>query len=125
MPKVTSCSATCLTGRNSNLSGLEHKCDREMQKLHKCSCATELQINPEKSEALMIPSQLSAPKTDLIITYNDIPINCMETSKYFGVKLDFKLNYQLHITLVKNKIPTSAGILSKVFYLFPSSTLLL
>ena len=68
MPNATSCNPrlfaddTCLSVRNSTLSGLEYKCNREMQKLYKWCCANELQINPEKSEALMIPSQISAPK---------------------------------------------------------------
>ena len=74
----------------------------------------------------MIPSQISAPKADLIITYNDSPIIiCIETSKYLGIKLDSKLNYKPHITLVENTVARSVGILSKLRYLFPTSTLLL
>ena len=98
MPNATSSNPrlfaddTCLIVRNSTLTGLESECSWETQKLRNWCCANKLQINPEKSEALMIPSQLSAPKTDLIITYNDSPIICMETSKYFGIKLDFKLH---------------------------------
>ena len=67
MPNATSCNPrlfaddTCIIVRNSTLSGLQHKCNLEMQKLHKWCCANELQINPEKSEALKILSQLSAP----------------------------------------------------------------
>ena len=50
----------------------------------------------------------------------------METPKYLDVKLDFKLiNYKLHVTLVENKVTRSVGILSKLRYLFPSTTLLL
>ena len=112
--------------RNSTLSDLEHECNQEMQKLYQWCCANELQINPEKSEALMIPSQISAPKTDLLITFNDSPIIiCIETSKYLDIKLDFKLNYQPYISLVKNKVARSVGILSKLRYLFLSSALLL
>ena len=97
-----------------------------MQKLYKWCCANELQINPEKSEALMIPFQISALKTDLIVTYNDCPIIiCIETSKYLGIKLDSKSNCKPHITFVENKVARSIGILSKLRYLFPSSTLLL
>ena len=47
--------------RNSTLSGLEHECNRKLQKLHKWCLANELQINPKKSEALMIFTQLFAP----------------------------------------------------------------
>ena len=74
----------------------------------------------------MIPFQISAPKTDLIITYNDCSIIiCIETTKYLGIKLDSKLNYKPHITLVENKVARSVGISSKLRNLFPSSTLLL
>ena len=100
MTNATSCNLrlidddTCLIVRNSTLSALQHESNREMLKLHKWCCANRLQINSEKSEATIIPSQLSVPKTDLIITYNDSAINCMEASKYLGVKLHFKLNYK-------------------------------
>ena len=72
MTNATSCNPrlfaddTWLIVRNSTLSALEHKCNREMQSLHK-PCANEPQINPEKSKALIIPSKLSAPKTDFSI----------------------------------------------------------
>ena len=92
---------------------------------YKWCCTNELQINPEKSEAIIMPSKLSATKTDLSITYNDSPINCMITSKYLGVKLDFKLNCKYDITLVENKAARLIKILSKLCILFPSSTLLL
>ena len=49
----------------------------------------------------------------------------MEAPKYHEVKLDFKLNYKLHITFVKNKVARSVGILSKPRYIFLSTTLLL
>ena len=117
MPNATSCNPrlfaddTCLSVRNSTLSGLEYECNREMQKLYKWCCANELQINPEKSEALMIPSQISAPKTDLIITYNDSAIIiCIETSKHLGIKLDSKLNYKPHIALVENKVAIDLSV---------------
>ena len=49
----------------------------------------------------------------------------METPKCLDVKLDFKLNYKLHITLVEDKVARSLGILSKPRYIFLSTALLL
>ena len=84
MPNATTCNPRLFADDTysiegySTLSGLERECDREMEKLHKWCYANELQIHSKKSEALVIPSQLSAPKTDLIISYIDGPINCLK-----------------------------------------------
>ena len=48
----------------------------------------------------------------------------METPKYLDINVDFKLNYKLHITLIENKVARSVGILSKLRYLFLSTTIL-
>ena len=46
-------------------------------------------------------------------------------SKYLGINLDTKLDFKSHIANIETKISRSVGILSKLRFLFPSSTLLL
>ena len=47
------------------------------------------------------------------------------SSKYLGINLDTKLDFKSHIANIETKISRSVGIISKLRFLFPSSTLLL
>ena len=116
---------TCLLVSSPSLTILENECNKEMNKLLIWFRANELQINPEKSAIIVIPSKLNAQTANLSIFYDECPINCFETSKYLGVNLDNKLNFKSHICIIENKVARSVGILSKPRYLFPSSALLL
>ena len=108
-----------------SLTVLKNECSKETKKLQIWFSANELQINPEKSAVIVIPSKLTAPTTNLSVFYNQRSINCFETSKYLGVNLDNKYNFKSHICIIENKVARSVGILSKLRYLFPSSALLL
>ena len=82
-------------------------------------------MNPEKSATIVIPSILTVQTSNLSIFYNESPINCFDSSKYFRVNLDNKLNFKSHLCIIENKVARSVGILSKLQYLFPSSALFL
>ena len=116
---------TCLLANSPSLTVLENECNKEMNKLQTWISANELQINLEKSAIIVIPSKLTAQTTNLSNFYNELPINCFESSKYLGVNLDNKLNFRSHICIIENKVASSVGILSKLRCLFPSSSLLL
>ena len=73
----------------------------------------------------MIPFKLPAQTTNLGISHNERPINCLESSKYLGVNFDNKLNFKFHIGIVKDKVAKSVGILNKLCYLFSTSALFL
>ena len=57
--------------------------------------------------------------------YDDVLAPSNNSSKYLGIKIDSKLNFQPHLKMIENKLARSVGILSKVRFLFPTSTLLL
>ena len=86
---------TCLLVSSPSLTGLENKCNNEMNKLQIWFSANELHMNPEKSAIIVIPCKLTAQTTNLSIFYNERPINCFESSKYLGVNLDNKLKFQI------------------------------
>ena len=52
-------------------------------------------------------------------------IPSIHSSKYLGMILDDKLNFKSHISNMETKLSRAVGILSKVRYIFPHSTLLL
>ena len=103
----------------------EKNCNTETQNLlHWCS-ANALEINPDKSALLTLPPKLRSPFPVLNINYNNTLIEMCASSKYLGINLDTKLDFKSHIANIETKISRSVGILSKLHFLFPSSTLLL
>ena len=52
-------------------------------------------------------------------------MNAVNHENIFGVVLDNKLNFKHQINLIENKLAEAIRILSKLWYLLPSSTLLL
>ena len=51
---------TCLLVSSPSLTGLKNECNKEINKLQTWISANELQINPEKSAIIVIPSNLTA-----------------------------------------------------------------
>ena len=60
---------------NPSASALETACNLEIHNLYMWCNANKLQINPQKSAVLRIPSKLNSPKLDLNINYNAIDIS--------------------------------------------------
>ena len=116
---------TCLIVKNSALKELEIKCNSKLRNLNRWCCANELQINPEKSKAIIVSPKLNTPQPELNLLYNTANISLNDSCKYLGVILDNKLNFQLHILSLEKRVSTSVGILSKLRFLFSSSTFLL
>ena len=84
-----------------------------------------MQINPEKSTAIVFPPKLNSQETELNLIYNTSNISVCEFSKYLGVTIDHRLNFKPHILSLKTRVSRSVGILSKLRSTFPSPTLLL
>lgn len=116
---------TCLVLSNSSFSSLETECNKELEKLKNWCSANELQINPNKSSALIIPSTLNSINPDLQMSYDDCIIKCENSCKYLGIFLDNNLHFKPNIMQTEAKISKAVGILSKVRNLFPKNTLLL
>ena len=108
-----------------SISLLEQSCNSELHRLKKWCVANKLQINPDKSVLIYIPFKLNDSLPKLNIAYNDALVPFNNSSKYLGIKIDSKLNFQPHLKMIEYKLARSVGILSKVRFLFPSFTLLL
>ena len=52
-------------------------------------------------------------------------MGCQNSCKYLGIYLDSKLHFQPHISKIEIKVAKAVGILSKLRFLFPKSTLIL
>ena len=131
LPNALSCKTSlfaddaCLVSTNSTISDLETDCNLQMDKLNKWCDANKLQINPTKSSTRPITPKTNSSNLNIQVFYNNNLIECYESWKYLGVVLDNKLNFKHQINLIENKLAETIGILSKLRYLLPSSSLLL
>ena len=110
---------------NPSASAHETACNLELHNLCKWCNANKLQINSQKSAVLTIPSKLNSPKLDLNINYNASPLSCHESCNYLGVYIDSKMQLKTNIKLIELKIAKVVGILNKLRFFFPKTTLLL
>ena len=74
---------------------------------------------------MLITPKTNSSNLNIQVLYNNNLIECCESCKYLGVVLDNKLNFKHQINLIGNKLATAIGILRKLRYFLPSSTLLL
>ena len=131
LPNAPSCQPrlfaddTCFIVKNYALNELEIKCKSELRNLNRWCCANELQTNSEKSEAIIVSPKLNTPQPEINLLCNTANISLNDSCKYLGVILDNKLNFQLHIFSLEKRVSRSVGSLSKLRFLFPSSTPLL
>ena len=101
------------------------KCNTELNQLKNWCNTNKLQINPKKSNVLLISSKLNSPPLNLKIYYDNFLIVCLESCKYLGMHLDSKLLFKNQIKQIEVKVAKGVGILSKLRFLLPESTLLL
>ena len=62
----------------------------------------------------VIPSKLSQPVSNVDLSISNSPLPFCLSAKYWGVTLDTQLNFDEHISSVKNKISRAVGIISKL-----------
>ena len=74
---------------------------------------------------MIIPFKQNEPNYEMQLFYNESVIANKDVCKYLCVTIDNKLNFKAFINHVESKIAKSLGILGRLRYLFPSSTLLL
>ena len=73
----------------------------------------------------IVPLKLISPSLHLNIYYNDCLMGCQNSCKYLSIYLDSKLHFQPHINQIEIKVAKAVGILSKLRFFFPKSTLIL
>ena len=86
-------------------------------------CASGPVIIRKKSAFILIPPKLNNLNPEIKLSYGDSTITGLDSIKYLGVSLDKKLDFKLHVENMVSKLSKSIGILSKLRYVLPSSTL--
>ena len=98
----------------------------EMEKLVIWLQANKLSLNINKTHYMIFSSKRKKVETNDggQVLISNLPIKRVCSTRFLGVILDERLNWQEHIACIKSKISKSIGILYKAKRVFRSSTLL-
>ena len=87
--------------------------------------ANRLSLNILKIHFILFRSYgKTLQNVDLTLTIDGINITQVESVKFLGVMVDEHLNWRVHVANIGKQIAKNIGILSKVAYLLPVSTLI-
>ena len=115
---------TCLVISNKQPSILEAQINEELSKVLTWCNANKLNINPSKSNYLVIPQKLNTPIPKMCITINNSILSTGENAKYLVLNIDPHLNFLTNIKSIEHKISRSIGIMYKLKPFFSKSALL-
>ena len=113
---------TTFSLQNKSLSIIEIQCNRELDKFYEWSCANRLTVNTDKTHYNIISNLDIDPESQPNILLNHNQINRKHLVTFLGVQLDDKLKFNFHISYICNKVSKSIGILSKLKFCVPHST---
>ena len=83
---------------------LETKMNLDLQKVFHWCMANRINLNPTKSNYLIISPKLRETSPQISLTLHDIYLSTSKSVKYLIVHLDFQLNIRDHITATSHKI---------------------
>ena len=99
-----------LTGKNEN--ELMHKVNNELQKLSKWLIANKLSLYVSKTHYMFIAGHKTINVNERILI-NGCNVSRVFKSKFLGIWIDHKLNWNDHIKHIKLKLSKSIGIICK------------
>ena len=105
-----------------NLQGLTETACEELSKIDEWLKANRLSLNVDKTHYMMMTHKTYDPTT-LNIKIRDQLINHVTTTKFLGVTIDNKLNYNSHITSFSKQLSIIKGISYRLSYWLPPTIL--
>lgn len=97
-----------------NINDTIHELNTHLNTLHQWFTSNHLFINTSKTNYMVFTKKSSVRLHNFEIKLNNIPINRVHQTKFLGVIFDSNLNWQHHISHIKNKISKVIGILKRV-----------
>ena len=86
--------------------------------------ANKLSINVKKTKLMIFrPRQKTLPVTRQIVLQNNV-LEQVDNTKFLGVYIDQRLDWETHVNFIAAKISKSVGLLCKAKYYLPSKSLL-
>ena len=87
--------------------------------------ANSLILNAAKSEALVVSPYVRKSEPPVTFEIGKDFFQSSISAKYLGVTIDNHLSFNQHITLLENKIARSVGVISKLRFYLPQSSLVI
>ena len=78
-----------------------------------------MQVNPEKFQAISVGRKTH--DKNVMLNLNGINISCEDEVKLLGVTIDFKLNFNAHISNICKKAARQLNVLKRIGKHFKSS----
>ena len=116
---------TSMFMRDRNISSLIDRVNTELQALYQWLAVNKLSLNIDKTNFMIFAGKKNCSLRDVNIVINGKPIRRVNSTKFLGVYVDEYLNWNKQREVVVSKISKTCGILAKLKYLLPRSTLLL
>ena len=115
---------TCLLVGAPSINILENQLKDELNNISNWISANNLTLNSKKLQILIILPNFKSSNVVLNIQSPAGEIKSVYKTRYLGIIFDNRLNFHEHIKILEAKIAQSVGILNKLKYLLPSSSLL-
>ena len=100
---------------------LQHLLSHDMEKLSSWFASNYLQVNEDKTQAMILGN--SSYRYDL--EFAGTPIDIKNHLKILGICLDNKLSFKEHINIMLKKVYSKIGALRRLKRLVPANTMLL
>ena len=85
--------------------------------------ANKLSLNIAKSKFMIFSNSIETLPGDVYI--NDIPLEQVSSIKFLGIHVDNKLTWKDHVHVICKTISRNIGVINRLKYILPSSTLLM
>ena len=106
-----------------NLQTLEHTFNTEIQKVTTWFKANKLSLNVNKTNFIHFKTNKKSSTSKINLVIDNTVIKPVDNTKFLGVIIDCKLNWNDHITKITNQVARSIGIIKKLRFTLPAHIL--
>ena len=115
--------ALLITGKT--LKDIQCQANLELSNVLQWMIANSLILNATKSEALVVSPYVGKSEPPVTFGIGKDFFQSSISAKYIGVTIDNHLSFNQHITLLENKVARSVGVISKLRFYLPQSSLVI
>ena len=108
---------------HNNPNTLVHTVNSELQKVTQWIRANKLSLNLQKTKYMLFSNTIEALPIDII--FDDTPLEKVSHIKFLGIIVDSKLSWKLHIDNICKTISRNIGIINRLKFHIPVSSLLM
>ena len=97
-----------------DVNRMQRQLQLALNNLSRWSTRTGFIFSESKTVSMHFCRKKNCPKTAPLLTLNNSPITCVDTTKFLGLTLDNSLTWKQHITTVKSKAQKTLDLFKKL-----------